>query len=688
MAIQTLEQLRNEFLHEAQSAPKLFKDLAKVEQYIAESYKTRALIELIQNADDAQSTSFGLHEIDNGFIVGNNGRTFTSEDVESLCRSGSSNKQRGGNTIGYRGIGFKSVVNIANTISVFSGEFNFSFDRTRTKHALQNDVDVPLIRVPHPIAEKEETEIKQAFELKQKNGYTTIFVFRDVVGKLSLEELSDLDRSSLLFLNNLRTLTINYQHINRQIVVEHLSTNQRQTIVRICEKDYRDEWLIESSKRNAIDRIAFKKTNGTIVPALPTESVIHSFTPTYEFAGAYFKINGDFTTDPSRKTVDLDDLSKESFHNSVSILVNSITSILNGDTTKKGFFSPFVNIQNTESTRFKSLLFKAIEAGLQHSEILTKYNTIEKFTAIRLKPEWLNYEDYENLCFNSSVAIPKELISTYPELFTFLGLINIRTLSLEEVIQKINSANISIVGSAQIYEKIIKQYRYDLDATKVARIKTLKIFPSGNEFVKTDTINKAEEINVEFRDYLKNNADPSDILMFYKKLDIEPEEQHQVTTAIKPDQYPSSQKNEVIIEKTFKYEPAIKKWRSAEQNVAEYMKSLTPVLSVKDVTQANLGYDLEVMLLTGKRIYIEIKSVATFTEPFKISNNEYTSAHSYGKDYLIALVINDEPFQIRFVPDPIKTLSFEKKCERWSWFCEQYGTELQEVTQLNQLIIK
>lgn len=682
MTIQSLEQLRNEFLHEAQSAPKLFKDLAKVEQYIAESYKTRTLIELIQNADDAQSTSFGLHEIDNGFIVGNNGRTFTAEDLESLCRSGSSNKQRGGNTIGYRGIGFKSVVNIANTISVFSGEFSFSFDRTLTKHALQNDVDVPLIRVPHPITEKEKTALNQAFELKQKNGYTTIFVFRDVVGKLSLEELSDLDRSSLLFLHNLRTLTINYKNINRQILVEHLGTNQRQTIVRICEKDYRDEWLIESCKRNTIDRIAFKKANGTIVPALPTESVIHSFTPTYEFSGAYFKINGDFTTDPSRKTVDLDDLSKESFQNSVSILVDSITSILNGDTTKKGFFSPFVNIQSSESNRFKSLLFKTIETGLQHSEILTKYNTIEKFTAIRIKPEWLNYEDYENLCFNSIVGIPKELISTYPELFSFLGLINIRTLSLDEVIQQINSANISIMGSAQIYEKIIKQYRYDLDASKVARLKTLKIFPSGNGFVKTDTIKKAVEINVEFRDYLKNNTDPSDILMFYKKLDIEPEEQLQVATAVKDKLLSSPQKNEVIIKKTFKYEPQIKKWRSAEQNVAEYMKSLSPVLAVKDVTQANLGYDLEVMLLTGKRIYIEIKSVATFSEPFKISNNEYTSAHSYGKDYLIALVVNDEPFQIRFVPDPIKTLPFEKKCERWSWFCEQYGTELQEVNQL------
>jgi len=682
MATQSLEQLRNEFIQEAQSAPKLFKDLAKVEQYIAESYKTRALIELIQNADDAQSTCFGLHEIEGGFIVGNNGRAFTPEDVESLCRSGSSNKQRGGNTIGYRGIGFKSVVNIANNISVFSGEFSFCFDRLLTKSTLQNDVDVPLIRIPHPIGKTKETVLNQAFDLKEKNGYTTIFVFQDVVGKLSLDELSDFDRSSLLFLNNLRSLSIDYQNIHRKIVVDHLSTKNRQTVVRICEDETSDEWVIESSENNTIDKIAFKKVNGTIVPALPAESVIHSFTPTHEFAGAYIKINGDYTTDPSRKTVDWDDLSKESFHNSVSILIDSISSILNGDLTKKGFFSPFVNIQSSESSRFKSLLFKAIETGLQKSEILTKHNTIEKFSAIRLKPEWLNYEDYENLCFNSIVSIPKTLISTYPELFSFLSLINVKVLSLEEVIQQVNSANISVMGSAQIYEKIIKQFRYDLDSDKIERLKTLKIFPSKNGFVKTDAINKAEEINVDFRAYLNNNTDLSDIELFYKKLDIKPEEQSTNIIIAENDESSFAQKNDVVIVKTFKYEPAIKKWRSAEQNATEYMKSVSTVLSVRDVTQANLGYDLEVMLLTGKRIYIEIKSVASFSEPFKISNNEYTSAHSYGKDYLIALVINNEPFQIRFVPDPIKTLSFEKKCERWSWFCEQYGTELQEVNQL------
>src|SRR4030065_1473908 len=92
--------LRTEFIQEATSAPKLFKDLAKVEHYIAESYKTRSFIELIQNADDAESTIFGVHGFDGGLIVANNGHPFTVADIEALCRSGSSNKTRSGKHFG------------------------------------------------------------------------------------------------------------------------------------------------------------------------------------------------------------------------------------------------------------------------------------------------------------------------------------------------------------------------------------------------------------------------------------------------------------------------------------------------------------------------------------------------------------------------------------------------------------
>ena len=101
-----------------------------------------------------------------------------------------------------------------------------------------------------------------------------------------------------------------------------------------------------------------------------------------------------------------------------------------------------------------------------------------------------------------------------------------------------------------------------------------------------------------------------------------------------------------------------------------------------DVTAANMGYDLEVMLESGVRIYIEVKSVSSFNEPFKITNNEYSSAHNFGDKYYLALVINDEPFQMKLVPDPINSLSFQKQVERWSWLCENYGHNLQDVVRI------
>lgn len=58
-----LQAVQDIFVNEAISAPRLFADLAKMEQYIAESYKSRSFIELIQNADDAGAKRFGIHQI-------------------------------------------------------------------------------------------------------------------------------------------------------------------------------------------------------------------------------------------------------------------------------------------------------------------------------------------------------------------------------------------------------------------------------------------------------------------------------------------------------------------------------------------------------------------------------------------------------------------------------------------------
>src|SRR5690606_29600146 len=199
--------------------------------------------------------------------------------------------------------------------------------------------------------------------------------------------------------------------------------------------------------------------------------------------------------------------------------------------------------------------------------------------------------------------------------------------------------------------------RYDLNANVIEHLKELNLFPTENGIVNALQLGKSNELNDNFFNYLNNNADVADLKLFFKKLGMESNQNLGVDTD-KEIKVQKSNNENLLINKAskFKAPPAIKKWRSSEKNAQEYLKALSVALSVKDVTEANLGYDLEMLLHNGKRIYIEVKSVNSFIEPFKISNNEYSSAHNYGSDYYIALVINNEDFKIKFVPNPIKAL--------------------------------
>lgn len=678
-------ELQKEFLDEASSAPKLFRDLGKVEQYIAESYKTRSFIELIQNADDANSSAFAIYSIDNMLVVANNGRPFTAHDIEALCRSGSSNKNRGGSTIGYRGIGFKSVVNLAKRIYIFSDDYKFSFDKEATRQLLPDIPEVPLIRVLHPYDEnKSPLKIApQLDKLAEQQGYTTFFIFCDIDNRIVKQELQDFDRNSLLFLNNISQVTCRVNNIQRDIIVNKQYRNN-QRVIEICEDKQSDIWEILNSPKDPRDMIAFKMKEDTIIPATPEEAVVHSFTPTIEFAGAYIKINGDYSTDPSRKNIDFDEFSQRSLDNALTLLVDTIVDLLEGKIVRKGFFTPFVNVANLGGNKFKSKLCKGITEGLNSRKLNIK-GTRVAFSSLRLRPDWLNYEDYEKICKAGFYPISKELLTAYPELSVFLELVGIKRLYLNDVVDTVNEADISVTGAAQITTKIISQNRFDLTKEKVAEISSLKLFPKGNKLVTSKEVESADELKKDFVTYLTDHVEASDLKQFISKTEIRPGATLQATVApqvasqeIKPAVQPN-QPSASFKESVFKSTPNLQKWRSAEKNALEYLQSLEGVLAASDVSTANMGYDLEVMLESGKRIYIEVKSVNSFNEPFKITNNEYSSAHSYGDSYYLAIVINDEPFQIKLVPDPIKNLSFQKQIERWSWLCDSYINKIKHV---------
>ena len=147
---QQVEGLRDQLVREHVQAPGLFREMANVETLLAETYRARVLYELLQNSDDAGSTTVDIDLNEPGRLVwSNDGRPFELPDYEALCRSASSTKQRGGDAIGYRGIGFKAVAAVANTVAVDSGGVELTFNRSGAAALLGTQVgETPLLRVP------------------------------------------------------------------------------------------------------------------------------------------------------------------------------------------------------------------------------------------------------------------------------------------------------------------------------------------------------------------------------------------------------------------------------------------------------------------------------------------------------------------------------------------------------------
>ena len=125
--------------------------------------------------------------------------------------------------------------------------------------------------------------------------------------------------------------------------------------------------------------------------------------------------------------------------------------------------------------------------------------------------------------------------------------------------------------------------------------------------------------------------------------------------------------------------PAPEPGRRAEQNAAKYLRGIMGVVAVTDVHASNMGYDLEVVLGNNKKIFVEVKGVKAFSEPFSLTTNEHSTAQHHGDDYLVALVIDRDPFQVQVIRNPVASLHMQKKCEKWSWHCENYGSELRAV---------
>ena len=68
--------------------------------------------------------------------------------------------------------------------------------------------------------------------------------------------------------------------------------------------------------------------------------------------------------------------------------------------------------------------------------------------------------------------------------------------------------------------------------------------------------------------------------------------------------------------------------------------------------------------------------MVSFSQPFKITNNEYTAAHQYGDDYYLCIMFQDDKkIKVVYINNPLETVHFEKRIRQWEWVCEEYVGE-------------
>jgi hypothetical protein len=682
MSLTSIAEIQQAFIAEAAAAPTLFADLAKVELYISESYRARAFIELLQNADDAGARRFIIRLSGDKLFVANDGRPFTSDDIRALCRSGASNKRRGGDTIGYRGIGFKSVAGIATGVEVVSGEFAFCFSKALTHQAVSLDQDVPLIRIPHAL-DPADAGFIAADRLCSTEKANTVFVLSGLNNRMVMDEAASFDESALLFLNHIHEIEIDLPDIQRSLKRTTTPIDNGCTVERIGQDADKHPWLVASAP-SGCEKVAFAMDGERIIPASRDISLIHAFMPTTEFTGGLFKINGDFTTDPSRKSIDLDEVSAATFDRCVTLLADMLRRAIEHN-VYPGIFSPFASTTPMEG-RFRKQLRDSLSSKLELEGFRLNGNATKPLS-IRLPPDWLSFADYESLC-RDIPHIHHKTLAAHPEFHEFLRWLGVRPLSLEEATQLMNATHIGAVGCAQVIRRAARQYRFDLTQERLATLASIKIIPvkGGNITAKAYS---GEQLAPEFLELLTQSEELDDLRYLAKRLELPNDflgvpspkpSRSPIPEVSMPPMNSSTQISSKQPDSIFKTRPAIKQWRSAEKNTLEWFSALTDVVSVKDVSQANVGYDLEVLRRNGQRMYIEVKSVTRFGDPVRLTNNEHATAFQLGTAFLLAIVVNSEDdFYIRFVSDPIRKLQLDKRCEQWSWHCENYADQANNI---------
>jgi hypothetical protein len=257
------------------AAPSRLQEDVSQEAQVASDYRGRLVYELLQNADDAMEGQATERDCvaflitDDALWMANSGRALTDDDVQGLCGLGASSKVDAAGakraSIGHKGLGFKSVLEITDAPAVFSRTHSFRLgEREARPHveALWDELDhvpprsVPAMRFPSTI---EDADANVRWGDLRSDGFNTAFAFPfrpdlEPDQRTSLaERLLSLPLTTVLFLKHLESVVVEIDQSGR-------SERREWTVSREVLED--DRWVpVPGLARSGLYRVTVASTD-------------------------------------------------------------------------------------------------------------------------------------------------------------------------------------------------------------------------------------------------------------------------------------------------------------------------------------------------------------------------------------------------------------------------------------------
>ena len=400
------------------------------------------LMEFIQNADDASSTSLSIDISRDEIQILNNGNAFDEDDVESICKVGRSSKQyteKGEDYIGYLGVGFKSVFLISDNPQIYSDDYRFEFDKNAWNQPEETPWQIYPLWIDNPSKDIVKGDYTTGFRIPL-SGTVDHEMFDKLLDEVSAEQVSD---RTLLFLRNLEEIEIKdrVRGSTKRIVKSKRSANDRYEIYEF--EIYEDgevtkttKWLIFRSASTIPPEIKeHQLTKRWERDDLNTREVmvgfrldeddkltkekgtahmgVFSFLPLKEVpSGLNFLVQADFLTAPGREVIHREAPWNEWLAGEVyELLISDVIPVFKQDERWKYNFTEILYPGDGGHEIFNEAIHQPLQEYLKSEPVLIDENDqfVEAREAVEVNSkirEMVNTSDLETVLTETSILHP------------------------------------------------------------------------------------------------------------------------------------------------------------------------------------------------------------------------------------------------------------------------------------------